>query len=47
MEGRRGGEGPWGGVAEIEVVEGNDREGVVLRGGAWGEENGRGRLWRR
>ena len=35
-----GGEGP-GDEAEMEVVEGNDREGVALRGGAWGEEKGR------
>ena len=42
MEGRRaGGEGPWD-EAEMEVVEGN-----ALRGGAWGEEKGRGRRWRR
>ena len=47
MEGRREGEGPWGKVAKIEVVEANDREGVALRGGAWGEEKGRGRQWRR
>jgi len=42
VEGRSGGgEGPWD-EAEMEVVEGN-----ALRGGAWGEEKGRGRRWRR
>ena len=28
-------------------MEANDREGVALRGGAWGEEKVRGRQWRK